>query len=327
MQTTITLPKKPTLVKQDGNKAVFEIENLYPGYGVTVGNALRRVILSSIPGAAITAVKIKGVSHEFSTIEGVLEDVIEIMLNIKQIRVKLTGDDPQKITLVVKGARKVTAADIETPSQVEVINKDQHIATITDKKITLEIEMDVERGVGYVTSEVRHKEKLPVGTIALDAIYTPIRRVNFESENMRVGDRTDFNKVILTIETDGTITAKEALDIGTNILIEQFNELGGLGTGMRREEAAAPLKHEEVEEKETTEEESGEKPEDVLEQSVRELGVSTRVTNILLDSKLKTIGKLIKKKSDDLLGLEGMGEAGVKEIKAKLTKLDLSLKD
>lgn len=327
MQTTVTLPKKPVLVKQEGNKAVFEIDNLYPGYGVTVGNALRRVILSSIPGAAITAVKIKGVSHEFSTIEGVLEDVIEIMLNIKQIRVKLTGDDPQKITLVAKGGGKVTAADIETPSQVEIINKDQHIATLTDKKTVLEIEMDVERGVGYVTSEVRHKEKLSVGTIALDAIFTPIRRVNFESENMRVGDRTDFNKVILTIETDGSISAEEAMNIGITILIEQFSELGGVGVRHNEEETLTSKKKENKEEEEQEEGEPKGKPLDVLEQSVREIGASTRVTNILLDSKLKTIGKLLKKKEADILALEGMGEAGVKEIKSKLAKMDLTLKD
>lgn len=328
METTITLPKKPELVREERNKGVFEIENLYPGYGVTIGNALRRVILGSIPGAAITAVRVKGVSHEFSTIEGVLEDVIEVILNIKQIRVKLIGDEPQKISLKVNGAKKgeVKAGDIETPSQVEIINKEQHIATITDKKISLEMEMDVERGIGYVPAEVRQKEKLPVGMIALDAIFTPIRRVNFEAENMRVGDKTDFNKIILTIETDGTITPKEVLNRGIEILVDQFGELAQPRAGEKKEkDEEAPAKSKE---KKGTKQSAAKEDAaiGVLEQSVRELDASPRVTNILLDAKIKTIGKLIKKKEADLMEVKGLGGAGVKELNSKLAKFNLSFK-
>jgi len=221
----ITLPSKYKIIKSEGNSAVFEIENLYPGYGITIGNALRRVLLSSLKGASVTLVKIKGASHEFSTIPNIIEDVVEIILNLKQVRFKLDGDQPQYATLKVKGERKVTAKDIDAPSQVTVINKDTHIATLTDKKAELEIELTIEKGLGYVPVERRGKEKLEIGAIAIDAIYTPIRKVNYEVENMRVGDRTDFNRIKLLVETDGSISPEESFRKAINILIDQFNSL------------------------------------------------------------------------------------------------------
>lgn len=222
----ITLPKPPKIKEQGKNRAVFEIEELYPGYGVTIGNALRRVLYSSLPGAAIVQVKLKGAPHEFSTLRGVLEDVLEITLNLKQVFVKLHGDEPQLLTIKVKGAREVTAADIEAPSQVEIINKNAHIATLTSKDAHFEAELLVEPGLGYIPVEQQQKGRAEIGSIPLDAIFTPMRKVNFEVENMRIGDRTDFNRLRLEIETNGAISPEGALVYAANLLAEHFQIAG-----------------------------------------------------------------------------------------------------
>lgn len=219
---SIILPDKPKLISEDKNKAIFEISPLYPGYGVTIGNSLRRVLLSSMEGASATKVKIEGVAHEFSTIEGVLEDVVDILLNIKRIRFKLLNPEPVKVSLNVKGEKEVKAKDLKLPTGVEVVNPDQIIATLTDKKSQLNMEIEVEKGIGYVPVEQRQKEKLSVGEIAIDAIFTPIKKVSHKVENIRVGQRTDFNKLILNIETDGSITPQEALNKAAEILVNQF---------------------------------------------------------------------------------------------------------
>jgi DNA-directed RNA polymerase subunit alpha len=222
----IPLPSTPKMIEKKGNKATFEIAGLYPGYGVTIGNSLRRVLLSSMEGAAITQVKMKDVQHEFSTISGVLEDVLRIILNLKQVRCKLYGDESQKIQLRVKGEKEVKAGDFETPTQVEIANKDAHIATITDRNKTLEIEALVEKGIGYVPAEQHKKGKLEIGTIVLDAIFTPVKRVAFRVENMRVGERTDYDRLFLEIETDGTLTPEEALRQASEILANHFIFIG-----------------------------------------------------------------------------------------------------
>ncbi len=219
----ISLPSSPKVIKREGNKAMFEIQGLYPGYGVTVGNALRRVLLSSLEGVAVTEVKIKGVAHEFSVIKGVLEDVIVILLNIKNLRFKIHEGQTQKVTLLVKEERKVTGADFKLSPQIELANPDQHLATITDKKIELEIEITLERGIGYEPIEQRKLKKSEIGAIAMDAIFTPIKNVNFNIENMRVGERTDFDKLFLEIQTDGTITPEEAFYQACEILIKHFS--------------------------------------------------------------------------------------------------------
>lgn len=218
----IQLPTEPKIISKEGNRAVFEIGPLYPGYGTTIGNTLRRVLISSLEGAAVTFVKIKGVDHEFSAIPGILEDVIEIILNLKKIRFKSFNEEPVTLMLNAKGERKVTAGDIETVSDVQIINKDQHIATITDKKTELEMEITIERGIGYVPAEQRQKEKLTVGKIAIDGIFTPIKNVNFTVENIRVGQRTDYNKVLLDVETDGSVSPEEAVKKASQILIDHF---------------------------------------------------------------------------------------------------------
>lgn len=225
----IKLPNQPKVIKKEENKAIFEIEALYPGYGVTIGNSLRRVLLSSLPGAAITQVKIKGVSHEFSTISGVLEDVITIIMNLKQLRFRIFIDEPQRATLRVKGEKEVTGKDFELSSQAELVNKNCHIATLTNKSAELEIEIQIEKGMGYSPKEEREKislpaqKRLPVGTIPIDAFFSPVRNVSYEIENMRVGGRTDYDRLFLTIETDGIMTPEEALQEGVKILIAHFS--------------------------------------------------------------------------------------------------------
>jgi len=219
----ISLPQKPKIIKKEKNKAIFEIEALYPGYGVTIGNSLRRVLLSSLEGAAATQIKIKGIPHEFSTIPGVVEEVVSIMLNVKQLRFKIFTNEPQKVILKVKGEKKVKGSDLKIPSQLELINQNAHIATLTTPKAQLEIEILVEKGIGYVSGELRKKEKLEVGIISLDAIFTPVRKVAFQVENMRVGKRTDYDRLFLEIETDGTITPESAFSQASEILSLHFD--------------------------------------------------------------------------------------------------------
>jgi len=219
----IQLPSEPRVVSKEGNKAVFEIGPLYPGYGMTVGNSLRRVLISSLEGAAITSAKIKGVSHEFSAIPGILEDMIEIILNLKKIRLRLFSSEPVTVMLNFKGVGEVTAGDIKATSGIEIVNPEQRIATVTDKKTELEMELTIEKGVGYIPAEQHQKDKLTVGQIAIDGIFTPIKNVNFTVENIRVGQRTDYNKILLDVETDGSVSPEEALKQASQILIEHFS--------------------------------------------------------------------------------------------------------
>ncbi len=228
-------------VSEDIKNGVFEIEGLYTGYGLTVGNALRRVLLSSIPGAAITQVKIKGVGHEFTTIPNVAEDVVEISLNLKKLRFRVHVDEPQVLNLKVKGEMEVTAGDIETNANVDVITPDAHIATLTAKNAELDIEITVERGLGYVTAEIHRAEKLPIGVIALDAMFTPVTKVSFSIENMRVADRTDYNLLRLAIETDGSITPSAALRKASNILQDHFAKISAIEV---KESEPAPVEEE-----------------------------------------------------------------------------------
>ncbi len=218
----IKLPLLPKIIKKEDNKAIFEIEALHPGYGITIGNSLRRVLLSSLEGAAVVQMKIKGVSHEFSTIPGVLEDVINIMLNLKQLRFKLFTPEPQKITLKAKGEKKVKGADFELSAQIELINKNLHIATLTSKSSQLEIELQIEQGIGYSARDSRQKEKLEIGAIPLDAIFTPVKKVSYKVENMIVGKRTDYDRLFLEIETDGTISPEQAFWQACEILTKHF---------------------------------------------------------------------------------------------------------
>jgi len=223
----IQLPKKPKVVSEEGNSASFEIAPLYPGYGITIGNSLRRVLLSSLPGVAITSVKIEGVSHEFSSISGVFEDVMDIVMNLKKVRIKLFDGDSFTASIKVKGEKDVKAGDIVVPSNVEIANPNQHIATVNDKKGELNMELVIEKGVGYVPVDQKNKDKLSVGMITIDALYSPVEFVNYDVENIRVGERTDYNKILIEIRTDGTITPNMALAQASDILINHFEVTAG----------------------------------------------------------------------------------------------------
>ncbi len=223
---SLLLPSKIRYAKGERtNEGMLTVEPCSPGYGTTLGNALRRVLLSSLPGAAVTAVKIKGVDHEFSAIKHVQEDVLEVILNLKGLRVKLHGDEPVKLFLNVKGDKTVTAADFEKDAQVEVVNPDHTIATITDKAGSLEMEITVGPGRGYRSTEDRVKEKLELGNIAIDALYSPVLNVSYKVEATRVGEKTDYDKLVLRVETDGSITAKEAVGQAVAILLDHVNLL------------------------------------------------------------------------------------------------------
>jgi len=310
----ISLPLLPKIIKQEGNKAFFEIEGCYPGYGITLGNALRRVLLSSLGGAAITGVKIKGVQHEFSTIPFVAETVLDIILNLKQIRLKLHSDQPVKIFLKAKGEKEVSAKDIETPSEVEVVTKDVHIATLTDKKAALEMEIEVDRGLGYEPVESRKRERLEIGQIAINAFFTPVKKVNFEVENMRVGERTDYNRLKLEIETDGTISPSEALEKAGKILVDHF----GVISDFTKKEEVKTKKKEKQEDKE------GAGP---GKMKVDDLKISSRTSKSLIEAGIKTASGLAKKTEESLKEVKGLGGRGIEEVKKALKKVGLGLKE
>lgn len=313
--TNVVLPSKPKIVKEEGLTGIYEIDGLYPGYGHTLGNSLRRIILSSLPGAAITKVKIAGVEHEFSTIEGVKEDVINVLLNLKRLRLRVTGDEAQVVYIKAKGAKIVTGKDVEVPGQVEVLNPELHIAELTSKTAELDIEATVQKGLGYVPKEVIEKDRVDIGAISLDAIFTPIRRVNYEVENMRVGDRTDFNRLRISIETDGTLTPHEALEQSIGIMIHQLKAI----VGFKEEEVVV----------ETEKEEDAPKKEidvEFLKTRIDDIGLSARTVKALAAANIRTVGGLARKKEADILDVEGLGSKGIQEIKKVLSNYGITLK-
>jgi DNA-directed RNA polymerase subunit alpha len=317
----ITLPQKPKYIPIDEKSGRFEIDGCYPGYGTTVGNALRRVLLSSLPGSAITSVKIKGVKHEFSTIPNVLEDVIQIVLNLKQVRLKSHKDEPVTVTLNVKGEKVITAGMIKCPTDVEVITKDALIATITNARGEFEMEMEVENGIGYVPVDQQQRDKKEVGMIALDAIYTPIRRVNYTIENMRVGKRTDFEKIKLEVTTDGSISPKDAFAQAVKILGDQFSVLTTIKEVedvVEEEVAAIPIEAEVAEVA---------IDEDVTKTEVTALkNLSTRTLNVLEKANIITVADVVKLTETQVGALEGMGAKGIKEIKKAIGDFGINLK-
>ena len=325
----VSLPSKPRIVSEEEFKGTYEIDSLYPGYGHTLGNSLRRIILSSLPGSAITSVKIDGVQHEFSTIDSIKEDVVTILLNLKKVRIQMLTDEPQTLTLDVKGPKVATAGDMKIPSQVVVLNPDQKIAEIMDKKGVLSIEITIERGLGYVPKEVLQKEKVDIGVIALDAIFTPIRRVNYEVENMRVGDRTDFNRLRLFIETDGTITAHDALEKSIEIMINQLKAI----VGFKEEEVEEEVKPASTDAGQGGEEEAEEKVKETeeldtefLKTRIESINLSARNINALTAANIRTVGGLVRKKEKDILEIEGLGKKGLQEIKRALGNYGITLK-
>jgi len=316
---SIVLPSKPRIVSEDQFSGTYEIDGLYPGYGHTLGNSLRRIILSSLPGAAIVSIKIAGANHEFSVLPGIKEDVITIMLNLKKMRIKMLTSEPQTITLKVRGVKEVSANDVDAPGQVEILNPELVIASLTDKNAELDIEMLVEQGMGYVSKEVLQKNRVDIGTIALDAIFTPIRRVSYEVENMRVGDRTDFNRLKLFIETDGTISSKDALETSIQIMIGQLKSI----VGFKEELEETPMSASEA----ATEEASKSEPDsEFLKTRIESIGLSPRTLNALSNANIRTVGGLSRKKERDLLDVDGLGAKGIQEIRAVLGNYGITLK-
>ncbi len=320
MTYDVVLPTQPKVIHEDAVSGVYEIDGLYPGYGHTLGNSLRRIILSSLPGAAVTKVKIKGVEHEFSVIDGVKEDVITILLALKKLRIRLDTDEPVLINIKAHGVKTVTGKDIEVPGQAEVLNPDLHIATLTDKSADLDIEITVEKGLGYVSKEVLQKDRVDIGSINLDAAFTPIRKANYEVENMRVGDRTDFNRLRLSIETDGTVSPREALEKSISLMINQLKAIVGF---KEEEEIPAPSAA-------SAEAESGSAEKEIdtelLKTRIDSLGLSSRTTKALMAGNVRTLGGLARKKESDIMDIDGLGSKGMQEIKKLLAQHGITLK-
>lgn len=322
---TIIVPSKPKIIREDGYGGIYEIDGLYPGYGHTLGNSLRRIILSSLPGAAVTRLKIKNVEHEFSAIDGIKEDVITIILNLKKLRIKIITDESQVITLKAKGLKTILAKDIHCPGQVEILNPDLHIATLTDKSSELDIEITVEKGLGYVPKEVLTKDRVDIGSISLDAAFTPIKKANYEVENMRVGDRTDFNRLRISIETDGTLTPKEALENSISLMIMQLKSIVGF-----KEEDMIENQEQEKDNKEKNvgDESISKKETDVefLKTRIDAIGLSPRTTRALTGANVRTVGGLARKREVDILDIDGLGNKGIQEIKKVLAQYGITLK-
>jgi DNA-directed RNA polymerase subunit alpha len=306
----ILLPQKPKYAAVSESHGKFEIHGCYPGYGATLGNALRRVLLSSLEGSAIKSVKIEGVTHEFSTLPGVMEDVVQIILNLKKVRFLLYGEESVKVSLRAKGEGVVTAASFETHSDIEVVNPEQVIATLTDKKIDFRMEVEVEKGLGYVPVEQQERDVKEIGVIAIDAIYTPIKRVNYDVENMRVGKRTDFDKITLEVVTDGSISPEEAFEKAAGILVEQYSALLGNSARTVAEDAIQEAENE---------------VESVF--LIADMaGVSAKAVKALAANGIKTARDIAKYAEEDVLVMDGVTAKAVKDIKKALESKGMSLK-
>jgi DNA-directed RNA polymerase subunit alpha len=317
----IPLPQSFKVKKIKENCASFEMEGMWPGYGTTLGNALRRVLLSSLEGAAVTEVRIAGVSHEFSVIPGVSEDALQILMNLKRLRFKCFSDEPQKVTLSVQGEKEVKGSDIVLNPQVELANPDLVIATINDKKVSLDMELQIEKGVGYVSQELIKNKKPEIGVIALDAIFTPIKSVNYKVENVRVGGRTDFDKLEVEVETDGTVDPESAFLQALDILLAHFQFVK---ENLKPEEKESPVE-EPVQTKEKVEEKK-EKSAVAEDKELSELKISSRTLNVLAENKIKSVSGITSKTEEQISNLKGMGEKGIKEIRKALKKMDLDFK-
>ena len=339
----ITLPKQPIIKEKTKNKGVFVIENCYPGYGVTIANALRRVILSSLPGGAVVAVKIKGVMHEFSTLPYVNENIIDIILNIKNLRFTVYEPGVYELSLKESGVKEVKAGNIKVPTEVEIVDKDLPVATLTDARATLDMILYLGYGVGYEMSN-EHKGNnniTGVGVIKIDSIFSPVLAVNYVVENMRVGDKTDYNRILLTIETNGVIPPEKCLYNGLDILINNFNaikkepdNLSDKKQRIKRKENKKSFYGNNLPEKKIIKKEKSVNNEinkdkdnnEHISQSISELKLSLRVENILKDNKLGTITKLSKINEEKLYKIDGIGGKAIKDIRRKLGKFGVILK-
>lgn len=306
--------EKPTISKEisdDGRYGKFIVEPLERGYGTTLGNAMRRILLSSLPGAAVTSVKIDGILHEFSTIPGVKEDVTEIILNLKNLAVRLNGEDTKRVIINAVGPKDVTAADIVGDDSLEIFNPDLHIATL-EENATLVMEINLARGRGYVPAEQNKTESTPISVIPVDSIYTPVRKVNFTVENTRVGQVTDYDRLVLEIWTDGSVTPEEGVSIGAkimrghlNLFIELDDSTGNMEIMVEKEE---------------------DQKEKALEMTIEELELSVRSYNCLKRANINTVEELTEKTEEDMMKFRNLGKKSLEEVKNKLAELGLGLK-
>lgn len=300
----IALPRIKN-TKTQGNYASYDIEPLEAGYGMTLGNSLRRVLLSSLPGAAVTSIRIEGVQHEFQDISNVKEDVTDIVLNIKQLRLRCFSDHPVSMRLEVSGEREVTAADIVAiaPSAVEIVNPELHIATLDHENARLDMELVVETGRGYVPAD--SKEDQPIGVIPVDAIYSPVQKVNYTVEHTRVGQMTNFDKIVLEITTDGTITPDEALRQSADILVRHFTLLANYRAQVAQDLDRPPLSSLPI-------------PQKVYDTPIEELDLSVRAYNCLKRSNITKVGQVLSMNEEDLLGVRNFGEKSLQELRERL---------
>lgn len=296
---------------EDGSYGKFVIEPLERGYGTTLGNALRRILLSSLPGVAADHIKIDNVLHEFSTVQGVKEDVTELILNIKSLALTMNGEGPKTIYIDEVGPKEVTAADIKTDGDVEVINKDLHIATL-DENGKMYMEINVNRGRGYVTQNKNKSKDMPIGSIAVDSIYTPVKRVNFSIENTRVGQITDYDKLTIEVWTNGTIRPEEAVSLSAKILIEHFKLFMTLT--------------DHADDMEIMVEKEEDKKEKVLEMTIEELDLSVRSYNCLKRAGINTVQELCERSMDDMMKVRNLGKKSLEEVEQKLEALGLGLR-
>jgi DNA-directed RNA polymerase subunit alpha len=329
--TSIVLPSKFKTISETKNSGVYEIEGLAPGYGHTLGNSLRRIILSSIPGTGITSFKIHGAAHEFATLPGVREDVLNIVLNLKRARFHVIGDEPQTITLVATKPGIVTAGEFVTGVNAEVLSPDQPIAEITDKSGRLEIDITLAKGLGLITRENLIKEKTEVGHIVMDAVFTPIVKAFYEVENMRVGDRTDYNRLRMILETDGSQTPSEVLSQSIRIMLEQFKSILDLKEFVIPEvrtvsEIGSVSSTDDSADSADNGDDSKVDLTDVLKTRIDSIQLSTRTLNALSEAGIRTVGGLIQKTEKDLLDLDGFGDKALKELKEVLNDFGLALK-
>lgn len=305
---------KPTITKEideNGHYGKFVVEPLERGYGTTLGNCMRRILLSSLPGAAITSVKIDGILHEFSTIPGVKEDVTEIILNLKRLAVRINGDENKRAIINAVGPKEVTAADIIVDADTEIFNPDLHIATLADNA-TLVMEMNLTSGRGYVPAEQNKRENTPIAEIPVDSIFTPVKKVNFTVDNTRVGQVTDFDKLTLELWTDGSITPEEGVSIGAKIMQEHLNLFIGLGS--------------DVDEMEFMIEKDEDRKVKALEMTIEDLELSVRSFNCLKRASINTVEELTQRSEEDMMKVRNLGMKSLVEVKNKLAELGLSLK-
>ena len=315
MSKLIQAPTLSSVTDHSPTSATFTIEPLHPGYGMTLGNSLRRVLLSSIAGAAITGFRINGISHEFTTVKGVKEDVVQIMLNLKNIRFRLFTDEPQTLTLVKKGKGPIKAKDLQLNSDVEVVNPTQVIATVDDEKASVTMELVVETGRGYLALDETGSGRTISDMIMLDALYTPVVRVRYKVENTRVGTRTDLDRLLLTVDTDGSITPRDAFEEAAAILINQYTALAGQ---TRVESMPTPK----ADDGEAGMDLDGDEPAELMT-SIEDLNLSARTTNALINNDIHTIKDLLSLSEAELRDLKGFGNKALDEVKEKMAELEL----